>query len=91
MHDDFQILLCRNLIDLEKAFILISCDVGEEQSLYEQLGNIPEIKSRLITYGDYDLVAEFQTDTPNQMDEIITNKIRKIEKIRSTITLRVIF
>ncbi len=75
---------------MEKAFILISCDVGEEEFLYEQLGNIPEIKNRLITYGDYDLVAEFQTDTPNQMEEVISNKIRKIEKIRSTITLRTI-
>ena len=85
-----QIILCLNLIDLEKAFILISCDVGEEKSLYTQLGNIPEIKNRLITYGDYDLVAEFQTDTASQMDEVITNKIRKIGTIRSTITLRVI-
>lgn len=64
--------------------------MGEEEFLYEQLGNIPEIKNRLITYGDYDLVAEFQTDTPNQMEEVISNKIRKIEKIRSTITLRTI-
>jgi len=75
---------------LEKAFILISCEVGEEEYLYKQLGKIPEIKNRLITYGDYDLVAEFQTDTPNQMDEIITNNIRRLGKIRSTITLRVI-
>lgn len=75
---------------MEKAFILISCEVGEEEYLYKQLGKIPEIKNRLITYGDYDLVAEFQTDTPNQMDEIITNNIRRLGKIRSTITLRVI-
>lgn len=85
-----QIILCTNVIDLEKAFILISCEIGEEEYLYEQLGNIPEIKNRLITYGDYDLVAEFQTDTLTQMDEIITNNIRRLGKIRSTITLRVI-
>ena len=70
--------------------MLISCEIGEEQSLYSQLKNIPEIKDCIITYGSYDVVAEFVTDTHSQMNEIITSKIRKLQKIRSTITLRVI-
>ena len=69
--------------------MLISCEIGEEQLLYSQLKEIPEVKSCLITYGSYDIVAEFITDTPSQMNEIITSKIRKMQKIRSTITLRV--
>lgn len=77
------------MIELEKAYMLISCEIGEEQSLYSQLKKIPEIKSCLITYGSYDVVAEFVTDSPSKINEIITSKIRKLEKIRSTITLRV--
>ncbi len=69
--------------------MLISCEIGEEQSLIFQLKKISEVKSCLITYGSYDVVAEFVTDTPSQMNEIITSKIRKLQKIRSTITLRV--
>jgi len=68
--------------------MLISCEIGEEQSLYSQLLEIPEIKSCLITFGSYDIVAEFATETPSQMNEIVTSKIRKLDKIRSTITLR---
>ena len=68
--------------------MLISCEIGEEQSLYSKLKEIPEIKNCLITYGSYDIVAEFITDTSAQMNEIISSKIRKFEKIRSTITLR---
>jgi len=74
---------------LEKAYMLISCEIGEEQLLYSQLKEIPEIKNCLITYGSYDVVAEFVTDTPSQINEIITSKIRKLKNIRSTITLRV--
>lgn len=77
------------MIELEKAYMLISCEIGEEQSLYSQLKKIPEIKSCTITYGSYDVVAEFVTDSPSKINEIITSKIRKLEKIRSTITLRV--
>ena len=69
--------------------MLISCDIGEEQSLYSQLKEIPEIKNCLITYGSYDVVAEFVTDSASQINEIITSKIRKLPNIRSTITLRV--
>ncbi len=69
--------------------MLISCEIGEEQSLYSQLKEIPEIKNCLITYGSYDVVAEFVTDSASQINEIITSKIRKLPNIRSTITLRV--
>ena len=74
---------------MDKAYMLISCEIGEEQSLYSQLQEIPEIKNCLITYGSYDIVAEFVTDTTSQMNDVIVSKIRKLPKIRSTITLRV--
>ena len=70
--------------------MLISCEIGEEQSVYSQLKEISEIKDCMITYGSYDVVAEFVTDTPAQMNEIIMSKIRKLQKIKSTITLRVV-
>jgi len=69
--------------------MLISCEIGEEQSLCSKLIEIPEIKNCLITFGSYDIVAEFVTESSMEMNEIITSKIRKLEKIRSTITLRV--
>jgi len=69
--------------------MLISCEIGEEQSLCSKLIEIPEIKNCLITFGSYDIVAEFVTESSAEMNEIITSKIRKLQKIRSTITLRV--
>ena len=57
--------------------MLISCEIGEEQSLYSKLKEIPEIKNCLTTYGSYDIVVEFITDTSAQMNEIISSKIRK--------------
>lgn len=74
---------------MEKAYVLISCDVGEEHTVYEKLKEIPEIKDCIITYGSYDIVAKFETSTLDEMNQSISSKIRKLEKIRSTITLRV--
>jgi len=69
--------------------MLISCEIGEEHLLYSQLKEIPEIKDCVITFGSYDLVVEFETETAEEMNKIISSKIRKLDKIRSTITLRV--
>jgi len=74
---------------MEEAYILISCEIGKEHELASQLRTINEIKNVMITYGDYDIVIEAETENSEKMDNLITSKIRKLEKIRSTITLRV--
>ena len=74
---------------MEKAYILLSCEIGKEHELASQLRPFDEIKFVMITYGDYDIVVEAETENSEQMDNLITSKIRKFEKIRSTITLRV--
>ena len=74
---------------MEKAYILLSCEIGKEGEVSSQLSNIDEIKNIVITYGAYDIVLEAETSNSTQMDNLITSKIRKLEKIRSTITLRV--
>lgn len=74
---------------MEKAYILVSCEIGTEHDLSSKLEQIDEVKHVTITYGDYDIVVEAETDDAKKMDNVITAKIRKLEKIRSTITLRV--
>lgn len=74
---------------MEKAYILLSCEIGKEGEISSQLSNIDEIKNVMITYGAYDIMLEAETSNSVQMDDLITSKIRKLEKIRSTITLRV--
>jgi len=74
---------------MEKAYILLSCEIGEEHDLASQLRAIDEIKGVLITFGEYDIVVEAETTDSDKMDELITSKIRKLDKIRSTITLKV--
>ena len=69
--------------------MLISCKIGQEQSVYSKLNNVPEIKNCLITYGSYDIVAEFETNSSHEMNKVILSKIRQLENIKSTITLRV--
>jgi len=74
---------------METAYILFSCDIGKENEIASHLRMLDEIKEVMITYGDYDIVVKAKTSNSTQMDKLILSKIRKFEKIRSTITLRV--
>ena len=75
---------------MEKAYILIGCELGYETELVTKLLEMDKVKDATVTYGDYDIVVEAETDTEAQMDNLITKKIRKLEKIRTTITLGVV-
>ena len=75
---------------MEKAYILIGCELGSETELVTRLLEIDKVKDATVTYGDYDIVVEAETDTEAQMDNLITKKIRRLEKIRTTITLGVV-
>ncbi|MEZ0248533.1 MAG: Lrp/AsnC ligand binding domain-containing protein [Thermoproteus sp.] len=41
----------------------------------------------MIVYGPYDLVARISTDTTENLRKIVSDKIRRMPKIRSTTTL----
>ena len=72
---------------MEIAYLLIQCDMGSETDIIQHLVNIPEVKEVRGTYGVYDIFAKLESDSREKLDEILTNNIRKIPKIRSTNTL----
>lgn len=74
----------------QTAYVLVSCMMGQEHSILEQIRIIPQVKTAMITYGEYDIVAKIETSTAQEMAKIISSQIRQIQKIRSTITLHVI-
>ena len=72
---------------MEVAYILIQCDLGAEGEIIEELSKIEQIKEVRGTYGIYDVFCRIEADSKNVLDDVITFKIRKVPKIRSTITL----
>jgi len=69
------------------AYVLINCELGSEESIIQQLKNIDSIIEVHGTFGAYDILAKIESSTIEILREIITWKIRKIEQIRSTLTL----
>ena len=72
---------------MAEAFVLINCEIGSEESVIEKLNLVYEVIEVHGTFGAYDILAKVEADNVEIIRETITWKIRKIEKIRSTLTL----
>jgi len=75
---------------LSKAFVLINADLGAEEELVAELKKITTVTEVYVVYGVYDLFAKVEADTMEKVKETITWHIRRLEKVRSTLTMIVV-
>ena len=73
---------------MDKAYVLINCGLGHEEETLNELRSIENVIEAHGTFGAYDIVAEVNAMTPDILRETITWKIRKLSKVRSTLTLK---
>mgnify|MGYP001209276594 FL=1 len=69
------------------AYVLINCELGKEETIIENLKHLDSVKEVHGTFGAYDIIAKVEHIEKDKLREIIIWSIRKIENIRSTLTL----
>ena len=72
---------------MTKAFVFMNISAGSEAEVLKKLREVPEIKECYFVYGVYDVVAKIETDSMDHLKEVISMKIRRLDKIMSTLTL----
>ncbi len=72
------------------AYVLINCDMGSEEQIIEELKHFSDIKEVHGTSGAYDILAKVESDQVYTLRETITLKIRKLDRVLSTLTLMAI-
>lgn len=70
-----------------KAYVLINTELGQEQTVVEALSRVPEIKGVHSLYGIYDVIAQVEAESMDKVKEIVFNKIRRLQTVKTTITL----
>ena len=70
-----------------KAYVMMNCKLGSEKEVINSLTKIDGIREAHGTLGLYDVVAKLESDTEEQIKEIVTKTIRKMPKVNSTVTL----
>lgn len=72
------------------AFVLINAEIGSEDEVVTELRKISSVKESYVVYGVYDIVAKVEAESMDKLKEIVTWKIRRLDKVRSTLTMIVV-
>jgi len=56
----------------------------------KELRSIENVKEVFIVYGVYDIIARIEGQTMEKVKETITWKIRRLDRVRSTLTMIVV-
>ena len=77
------------------SYILINSDLGTDESIITKIKEILDDENNIQyeiqgVYGVFDIVLKLSSDDVNTLRATITNKIRKITSVQSTLTMMVI-
>jgi DNA-binding Lrp family transcriptional regulator len=77
------------------TYILINSDLGSDVEIIQKIKKILDSESSIKyevqgVYGVYDIIVKITASSMDLLRSIITNKIRKIDKVYSTLTMMVI-
>jgi DNA-binding Lrp family transcriptional regulator len=76
------------------AYVLLNSDLGSDESIIADVKRIlsnEEIDYEIQgVYGVYDIVLKLSSNDAEKLRTVITNKVRKISKVQSTLTMMVI-
>lgn len=72
------------------AYVLINCDLGSEDDIIKELKKLPEVVEVSGVFGVYDIIARIRSDSMDKLREVVTWNVRRIDKVRSTLTMMVI-
>jgi DNA-binding Lrp family transcriptional regulator len=69
------------------AFVLINTEIGSEGEVLKELLKIEGVKEAYVVYGVYDVVAKIKADTMEKLKDTVTWHVRRLDKVRSTLTM----
>ena len=69
------------------AFVLINSELGFEEEIVSKLNKIVGVKEVYQVYGVYDIIVKIEGETMEKVKDIVTWKIRRLDRVRSTLTM----
>ncbi|MBS7626517.1 MAG: Lrp/AsnC ligand binding domain-containing protein [Candidatus Bathyarchaeia archaeon] len=75
---------------MPSAYVLVNAEIGFEGEVLKDIKKIPNVKEAYVVYGVYDIVAKVEAGTMDELKEIVAWKIRRLDKVRSTLTMIIV-
>ena len=80
---------------MSTAYVMINSDLGKDIDIIAKIKEILQAEKDISfeiqgVYGVYDIIVKISSDESATVRKIVTNQIRKIENVQSTLTMVVI-
>ena len=75
---------------MHSAFVLMNAELGKENQIVNEIKKIANVKEVYPVYGVYDVLMVLESDSMDLLRETITSKIRKLDGIKSTLTMIIV-
>ncbi len=72
---------------MPQAFVLINVESGAEEEVVGQLKTIEGVEEAYFSYGVYDIITRVKAESMEKLKEMVTKRIRTLNRVRSTLTL----
>ena len=69
------------------AYVLINAELGNEEQVLAALQEIEGVIEAHMVYGVYDVIAKITAETLGDLKEVISFKVRRLDHVRSTLTM----
>ena len=66
---------------------MFNVESGFEDHVLEKVKKVEGVEEAYISYGIYDIAAKVRADSMDNLKKVITNRLRQIANVRSTLTL----
>jgi DNA-binding Lrp family transcriptional regulator len=72
---------------MTSAFLFINAEILLIDDVINKLKGVPEIADVYKVQGIYDIIARVNSDTEEKLKELVSERIRRIDKITGTVTV----
>jgi len=72
---------------MPQAYVLINVESGAEEEVVDLLKTTVGVVEAYYSYGVYDIITKVSADSMEHLKEMVTRRIRTLNKVRSTLTL----
>jgi DNA-binding Lrp family transcriptional regulator len=76
---------------MPSAYVLLNCELGCEAVVIDEIRTLSHVSEVNRVYGSsYDMIIKVSAETTDKLNQIISSKIRRIEKVKAIQTMMVI-
>jgi DNA-binding Lrp family transcriptional regulator len=77
-------------IVLASAYLLLNVETGTEEEVMNKLKTLQKVKEARMVYGVYDIIVRVETETMEELKNVVSWTVRRLDRVRSTMTMIVV-